>query len=75
VLLSILLRLIPASGAARYQIIAGERRFRAATAVGLSEIPAYVKAMNDEDAGVPGELVPKRRDRSHRSATKPCLMR
>jgi ParB family chromosome partitioning protein len=49
VLQPILVRPVGA-GAAKYRIIAGERRFRAATEAGLTEIPAYVRAMNDEDA-------------------------
>jgi ParB/RepB/Spo0J family partition protein len=51
VLQAILLRPVAVqNGVAKYQIIAGERRFRAATAAGLTEIPAYVKALNDEEA-------------------------
>lgn len=34
----------------KLEIVAGERRWRAATAVGLSEIPAYVREMSDADA-------------------------
>ena len=34
----------------RYQIIAGERRWRAAQAAGLHEIPALVREMSDGDA-------------------------
>jgi ParB family chromosome partitioning protein len=34
----------------RYEIIAGERRFRAATMAGLTEVPALVKAVSDEAA-------------------------
>jgi len=33
-----------------YEIIAGERRFRAATALGLDKIPAMIKDVKDEDA-------------------------
>lgn len=33
-----------------YEIVAGERRFRAATAVGLKEIPALVRELTDEQA-------------------------
>lgn len=33
-----------------YQIVAGERRFRACTMIGLREIPAIVQSMDDEKA-------------------------
>lgn len=33
-----------------YELVAGERRFRAATAAGLAEIPAVVREMNAKDA-------------------------
>jgi len=36
----------------RYQIIAGERRFRAAAQAGLNEIPAILRVMDDSDAAV-----------------------
>jgi ParB family transcriptional regulator, chromosome partitioning protein len=36
----------------RYQIVAGERRFRAATQAGLNEIPAIQRDMDDSDAAV-----------------------
>lgn len=32
----------------RYQIVAGERRYRASKMAGLTQIPAYVRAMDDE---------------------------
>ncbi|HKQ05652.1 MAG TPA: ParB/RepB/Spo0J family partition protein [Blastocatellia bacterium] len=35
---------------ARFQIVAGERRFRAANQAGLKEIPASVKNLSDEEA-------------------------
>jgi ParB family chromosome partitioning protein len=52
VLQAILVREIaaPKSGKAKYQIVAGERRFRAAKLAGLKEIPAQIKPMTDEDA-------------------------
>ena len=33
----------------RYQIVAGERRWRAATMAGVSEVPVYVRELSDED--------------------------
>ena len=36
----------------RYQIVAGERRFRAAMLAGLHEIPAILRDMDDSDAAV-----------------------
>jgi ParB family chromosome partitioning protein len=51
VLQPILVRSHPtASG--RYQIVAGERRFRAAMQAGLNEIPALQRDMDDSDAAV-----------------------
>ncbi len=36
----------------RYQIVAGERRFRAAMLAGLTEVPAILREMDDSDAAV-----------------------
>jgi ParB family transcriptional regulator, chromosome partitioning protein len=41
-----------ATGAARYEIIAGERRYRAAQLAGLGEVPVLVKPVPDEAAAV-----------------------
>jgi len=37
-------------GGGRYELIAGERRFRAAQQAGLAEIPAVVRALTDEES-------------------------
>lgn len=48
---AILVRPIAAhNGDARYEIIAGERRFRAAQLAGLTEVPVLVKDVDDEAA-------------------------
>ncbi len=37
-------------GGGRYELIAGERRFRAAQQAGLTQIPAVVREMTDEES-------------------------
>ncbi|WP_290380211.1 ParB/RepB/Spo0J family partition protein, partial [uncultured Muribaculum sp.] len=37
------------SGPSSYQIIAGERRYRAAIIAGLSSVPAYIRTANDSE--------------------------
>ena len=46
----ILVRPISHNGADRYEIIAGERRFRAAQLAGLTEVPVLVKDVDDQAA-------------------------
>ncbi len=46
----ILVRPITPNGGVAYEIIAGERRFRAARLAGLREVPVLVKAVPDESA-------------------------
>ena len=51
VLQPILLRSHP-TAPERYQIVAGERRFRAAVQAGLTEVPTILRNMDDSDAAV-----------------------
>ena len=48
----IVLRALPAGtvGVARYEIIAGERRWRAAKLAGLTDIPVVVRQLSDREA-------------------------
>jgi len=51
VLQPILLRPNPNSrGSAAYELVAGERRYRASLLAGLEQIPAYIKELTDEEA-------------------------
>jgi ParB family chromosome partitioning protein len=46
----VLVRPLANGGAGRYEIIAGERRFRAAQLAGLDEIPVLVREVDDQSA-------------------------
>ncbi len=48
----ILIRPIPGDQPEKYEIIAGERRFRAARLAGLAEVPVLVREVADENAAV-----------------------
>lgn len=52
VLQPILVRKVPGGDAGRYEIIAGERRWRAAKLAGLERIPALVKEVTDDAAAI-----------------------
>jgi ParB family chromosome partitioning protein len=34
----------------KYELVAGERRYRAAIAAGLDEVPVVIRSLSDEDA-------------------------
>src|ERR1051326_917635 len=38
------------AGKAKFQIVAGERRYRASSQLGLKDIPAHIRAMSDAEA-------------------------
>lgn len=42
--------MVRALGRGRYELVAGERRFRAAEKAGLAEVPAVVRTMTDEES-------------------------
>src|SRR5690606_20136917 len=48
----ILVRPLTGKDAGKYEIIAGERRYRAAKLAGLAEVPVLVKEVADENAAV-----------------------
>lgn len=50
----ILVRPIKKSGSIKFEIVAGERRFRAAEIAGLKEIPALVREIEDKNAAIMG---------------------
>jgi ParB family chromosome partitioning protein len=50
VLQPVLLRPLPDSGEEQYEIVAGERRWRAAQAAALPQIPAIIRQINDQQA-------------------------
>jgi len=46
----IVVRPVKSGGSTPYEIVAGERRWRAAQLAGLAEVPALVRSIDDEDA-------------------------
>lgn len=50
----ILVRPLKKSGSVKYEIVAGERRFRAAEIAGLKTIPALVREIEDKNAAIMG---------------------
>jgi ParB family chromosome partitioning protein len=52
ILQPILVRKIQGAHRAQYEIIAGERRFRAAQIAGLKKVPVHIKDVSDESAAV-----------------------
>lgn len=55
-----------ARGAATYEIVAGERRWRAASRIGLATIPAIVREASDEESAAIGLI-----ENQHRDALNP----
>ncbi len=50
ILQPLLVRPLAGDGEEAYEVVAGERRYRAAQRAGLSEVPAMVRPMEDEEA-------------------------
>jgi ParB family chromosome partitioning protein len=50
ILQPLLVRIVPGSSPTRYQIVAGERRFRAAKVAALGSVPVVIKNLNDQAA-------------------------
>lgn len=58
----IVIRSIPHVAVNQYEIIAGERRWQAAKLVGLTEIPAVIRELSDQDAVAIGLIENIQRD-------------